>query len=300
MTADTTVGARQATPEKMRPYNGERIKTAGIYEFVPFDSYHGDLCDGLSVSASTLSMLHNTCAARAFAHHYSNPDQVEYEGSEATEFGQQAHCFIVEGERTFNQRYSIKPAGLNLATKEGRLWKAAHAGQDYLSTEDHEHFKGMREALMKHPYARQAFMFGRPEISCCTKDTETGLWRKTRPDYLRPGLALDYKTTRVTSREAWRRQAVSLCYNISAAYCIDVLRELGETVNYAFVVQEKTPPYCVAVRVLSDEFIQAGREMYRAALRRFADCYAKNTWPGYPDVEVVEMPAWALRQLEAA
>jgi hypothetical protein len=41
--------------QKIRPYNGERIKTPGIYEFVPFDIYHGDLCDGLSVSGSTLT-----------------------------------------------------------------------------------------------------------------------------------------------------------------------------------------------------------------------------------------------------
>jgi hypothetical protein len=285
------------TNQKIRPYNGERIKTPGIYEFVPFDLYHGDLCDALSVSASTLTALHNTCPARAFAHHYSNPDQVPHENSDATEFGQQAHCFLVEGERTFNQRYAFKPAGLSLATKEGRLWKAAHAGQDYISAEDHEDLKGMREALMTHPHARLAFRVGRPEVSCVVKDKETGLWLKTRPDYLRLGLALDYKTTRVTSRDAWRRQAVSLCYHVSAAFCIDIMAELGEPVNYAFVVQEKSPPYCVAVRVLSEEFVAAGRQIYRAALRNFADCFAKNEWPSYPDVETIEMPAWAQRQL---
>lgn len=284
----------------MRPFTGMRISTPGIYEFVPFGTYHGDLCDSLSVSASSLKLLYDTCPARAFAHHYSNPERVEYEGTEATEFGQQAHCFVVEGERTFNQRYSIKPAGLNLSTKEGRLWKAAHAGQDYLSTENYEHIKGMDEALKRHPRAKAAFFGGRPEISCAIKDKETGIWLKTRPDYLRPGLALDYKTTIVTSREAWRRQALNLSYHISAALCIDVLRELGEEVNYAFVVQEKTPPYCVAVRVLSEDFIDAGRRIYRAALRQFADCFSRNDWPSYPEVEVVEMPAWALRQLEAA
>jgi hypothetical protein len=150
----------------------------------------------------------------------------------------------------------------------------------------------MRDELVRHPIAKKAFTGGKPEVSAAWKDAETGLWLKTRPDYLRSGLALDYKTTITVSREAWRRQAANLRYHISAAFCIDILAHLGEQLDYAFVVQEKTPPYCVAVRVLSAEFLQAGRTIYRDALRTFADCAAKGVWPGYPEVETVEIPPW--------
>jgi hypothetical protein len=99
---------------------------------------------------------------------------------------------------------------------------------------------------------------------------------------------LNYKTTRTGSREQWRRQARALKYHASAAFCIDVMATLGEKINYAFIVQEKTPPYLVAVRVLTDQSLDAGRTIYRNALQRFAECYRANDWPGYPDVETVD------------
>jgi hypothetical protein len=129
------------------------------------------------------------------------------------------------------------------------------------------------------------------------KDAETGLWLKTRPDYLRLGLALDYKTTRVTSREAWRRQAVSLCYNVSAAFCIDVMRELDEKRELRLRRAGEVAAL-LRGRARAERGVPRGRPLiYRKALRTFADCYAKNDWPGYPDVETIEMPAWAARQL---
>lgn len=279
----------QVQAQRIRPHTGAKISTPGLYEGVPFDLYHGDLCDSLSVSASTLVTLAGTCPARAWAHHYANPDHVPNEDTEATDFGSAAHAFIVEGEKAFYDRYAVKPPGLNLATSQGRLWKAAHGGQEAVSADNFEHIQGMREALMRHPHARMAFRLGRPEISVAARDAETGLWLKARPDYWRLGLAINYKTTRTGNREQWRRQARALRYHASAAFCVDLLAALDEPANYAFVVQEKTPPYLVAVRVLTDQSLDAGRAIYRNALQRFAECFRANDWPGYPDIENVDM-----------
>src|SRR5262249_53574619 len=148
---------------------------------------HGDLCNGLSVSASTLTMLYNTCPARAYAHHYSNPLCQPFPDTEATEFGTAAHCYLMEGEVEFGRRYVIRPRELNLTTKEGRLWKAAHAGQDWVTGEDYEAILGMQAALLGHSQARVALQYGQPEVTAAIRDAETGIWLKTRPDYLRIG-----------------------------------------------------------------------------------------------------------------
>lgn len=278
----------QIQSQRIRPHNGAKISVAGLYDGVSMGAYHSDLCDGVSVSASTLITLYNTCPARSWAHHYANPQRVEQEDTEATDFGTAAHAYIVEGEKAFHDRYAVKPAGLNLATTPGRLWKTTHVGREIISADNFEHIQGMREALMAHPHARVAFRLGRAELSGVARDAETGLWLKTRPDYWRLGLALNYKTTRTGSREQWRRQARNLRYHASAAFCIDVMAALGERINYAFIVQEKTPPYLVAVRVLTDQSLEAGRTIYRGALQKFAECYARGEWPGYPDVETID------------
>jgi hypothetical protein len=272
-----------------------RLAEPGCYSGVPMAVYHGDLCEGLSVSASTLVLMHRTCPARAWAHHYANPAAVPSVDTDATVFGTQAHALIIEGRAAFERRYAVRPHGMNLTTTEGRLWKALHSGLEHVTQPDWNDMVGMQFALSAHPAARHAFSEGAAEVTCTVHDDDTGLWLKCRPDYLRDGLALNYKTTRMASREAWRNQAHTLGYHIGAAFTVDVLAKLGLKVNYAFVVQEKTFPYLPAVRVLDDDFLDAGRQIYKRALVEFAEHAEKNDWPGYDSVETVSLPPWAGR-----
>jgi hypothetical protein len=156
----------------------------------------------------------------------------------------------------------------------------------------------MAIGLTMNPGTAHAFEEGRAEVTAIVQDKETGVWLKARPDYLRPGLAINYKTTRSAEKGRWMRQAWDLGYCVSAALTSDVLQQLGERVHYCFVTQEKTVPYLATARVLSDDHLQAGRMIYRRALQRFADCAAKGQWPGYADgVETIPYPPWAERIL---
>lgn len=270
-----------------------KIIAPGIYPGISLDAYHGDLCDGLSVSASSLFLMHRSCPAKAFAYHYSNPDQLDDDDTEAKVFGTAAHCLILEGEDAFFQRYVMRPDGMDFRSREGRAWRDANGNREIISASALDTIRAMHKALLAHPVGQWAFADGRPEVTAVAKDAETGIWLKCRPDYLRAGLALNYKTTRDASRLPWQRQAWNLGYSLAASLTVDIFDLLGDKLRYAFVIQEKRPPYLPAVRVLADDFVMGGKMIYRDALRRFADCAAKGSWPGFDEIETVTLPAYA-------
>lgn len=268
----------------------------GLHFNVPMDTYHSDCCEGVSVSGSVLFTLYESCPARALATHYLSPWPREDDASVAMAFGEAAHCYIVEGKKAFGERYAIKPDDMTFVTREGKAWRAEQeaAGRLIIAFRDFEKITQMAIGLAANPAAMNAFDGGAPEVTAICKDDETGLWLKARPDYLRKQLAINYKTALSAAPVPWKRQAWNLGYHVSAALCVDILKALGEPAHYAFVVQEKEAPYLTAVRVLADEFLEAGRLIYRHTLRAFADCVATGKWPGYSEeVETVSLPLWA-------
>lgn len=274
----------------------------GIHFGVDMEHYLGDCCAGPSVSASTLFKLHETCPARAIATHYLSPwGQQDEEDTGATALGTLAHTLILEGDAVFADRYAVKPEDMTFSTREGKAWRAEAeaSGKEIVRAVDVEMARSFRDAIMAHPAARNAFTGGAPEVTAVTQDAETGIWLKARPDYLRKGLAINLKTADDASEAGWtRKNAVKFGYHVSAALCVDVLRDLGERAHYAFVIVEKKQPYCVAVRVLDDAFMEAGRIIYRRALATFAECLSAGKWTGYGDeVSTVPIPGWLDRQL---
>lgn len=276
----------------------------GLHRNVPMETYHGNCCPGVSVSGSTLWALHDSCPAKALSKHYLSPwaeddeEPASQEDTAAKAFGSAAHAYLIEGKEVFNTQYAVKPDGMSFATKEGKAWRADHQDRRIVTFKEFEKITGMAVGIASNPAAHSAFSEGEPEVTAIYQDPETKLWLKIRPDYLRPSLAINYKTTRNAAREPWMRDAWNLGYAVSAALCVDVLKALGQEAHYAFVTQEKTPPYLCAVRVLSDDFLQGGRMIYRRALQRFADCLAADKWPGFADgVETISLPPWADRIL---
>lgn len=271
----------------------------GLHYDVPMETYHGNCCPGPSVSGSVLWDLHSSCPAKAVARHYLKPDDDDEEKTtEAKAFGTAANTYIIEGVETFEERYAVKPAGMNFSKKDGIAWRDSHSEFEIITAAAYEKILGMSEGLQKNEATANAFTGGKPEVTAIIKDRETGLYLKARPDYLRPGLALNYKTTKSLGGEDFMRDAWKYGYCVSAAICTDVLKLLGEPAPYCIVAQEKTKPFLAKAYVLSDDYIIGGRMIYRRALRKFADCLSSGKWEGYGDeVGTLAYPPWAERIL---
>jgi hypothetical protein len=277
------------------------ITAPGIYAGIDAADYHADrdMAPAPSLSSSGARKLLTACPA-VYWYEREHPP----EPSEALDVGTAAHEWLLEGE-TWPQRFTVLPADHSGATKEGKARVAAirEAGKRPLRAEDFATIRAMKAALEAHPFAGAAFKNGRAEQSVYWQDSETGIWCRARPDWLPSAgsILVDYKTCRSAAPEDLRRAIADYGYHQQAAWYCDGVRAVGaiERPGFAFVFQEKAPPYCVVVVALSETALQWGGLLNMRARRVFADCLAAGRWPGYADdVVTLELPAWAEKRLQ--
>jgi hypothetical protein len=161
----------------------------------------------------------------------------------------------------------------------------------------------MAEALAKHRLASQLLSEGKAEVSAFCPDERTGVLRRARFDHLGPAIVTDYKTADCADPWVWvRRNAYPHGYFQQQPWYLDLLRDLGYGVQaFAFIVQEKNPPYLVEVIELDAEAEALGRARNRRALEIYRDCTEAGVWPGYsPDdtYTTVSLPGYAFRDDE--
>lgn len=189
-------------------------------------------------------------------------------------------------------------------TKDAKEAKeAARAeGKIPLLTADHERVKAMADALASHRLAMRLLSEGRPEVSAFAVDEATGVLRRGRFDWLGETILTDYKTCACAEPLAFVKAAANFGYHMQAAWYSDLATDLGHPAQaFAFIAQEKEPPYLVTVIELPPELVSIGRDRNRRALERFRDCTESGIWPGYvPDDTFAQPPAprWALYDQE--
>jgi hypothetical protein len=284
-----------------------KITTPGVYD-MPIEVYHSDICSGPSISSSGLRMID----AKSPLHYWDtsplNPDRYVEPPKTHFDLGRAVHTLIL-GEEGFATKYIVRP-------KEWRDWRTAaaqawrdaqaEAGLTVLVPDDLETIRGIANRLKAHPLVKGGILSGEIERSLIWKDKETGVWLKSRPDVLPYGgeLVADLKTCSDASGDFVRRSINDHGYHMQLALCGIGIRELlGREISdddYALVFVETKRPFAVNVKPIAAEAIVYGRMQLRRALRKFADCFIKNEWPGVDDDGITaHLPAWRVKQLEA-
>lgn len=218
--------------------------------------------------------------------------------------GRYLHTLLLEPETVHD--YIIMPE-CDRRTKEGKeiyqIFLNSSDGKTVLKKEMHDTAIAMCVAVMTHPLARNMIIGGEAEYSYFSEDKETGLSKKTRPDYKKNNALIDIKSAADAGYEEFSKQAGKLGYHLQAAYYLDVHNEAtGENIkDFFFIVAEKKPPYAVAVYQLNELDIDAGRQAYRAALNEYADYLRRKNNSedlsqyihGYPPViSMLSIPHW--------
>lgn len=277
------------------------VTAPGVYDGMPEDVYHSDPVPGGSLSASGAKMLlPPSCPAR---YEY---DRLHPKPKAAFDYGTAAHKLVLG-------------TGPEIVIVDAADWRTNKAKQ----ARDEAHERGavpllisafgqveqMAAALRRHPLASALLdpAYGQPEQSLFWEDSQAGIWRRARLDWLRHPVAgrrlliPDYKTADSAAPENFRRAAANFGYHLQNANYVDGARALGldDEPVFLFIVQEKTPPFLVNVIGLEDPAIEAGRERMRMACEIWRDCTEAGRWPGYPeDITYVSLPPWAERPLE--
>lgn len=270
------------------------IPTIGIHHNVPPEIYHR----WQALSNSWLSHL-RISPAHLLDLMESGPD----ESTPAQAFGTAVHCAVLE-HQVFDDRYAIQPEDMNGSTKAGRAFRTAarKAGRVVLTCKEGRGC--MAIARRARANKRMAEWRKRPhytEVSLCWE--RDGYLCKARIDLMVPGLNdfADLKTTITASPEGFARHIARYRYHVQLAWYADGLRALtGDTWNAFIVAAEKRRPFLVTIHAL-----EQGGIAHCAAIaecdRLFAlykSCCESSTWPGYPDVNDIVLPDWAIEETE--
>lgn len=281
-----------------------RISQNGLYD-ISMEVYHSDCCDGPSISSGGLNLINSECPAVYWGRSYLNPNGQSDIDTKALAVGKAAHSLAL-GEPEFNSHFAILPFD-SLRTNEAKAWrdKTEAEGKTILRADDFVMVKEMAAAIKRSPQCARAFRDGKPERSLIWRDEETGVWLKSRPDWLpddpASGWVIDYKTTADLRPRKFSAQAFECGYHLQAALQVDACRAvLGvDPVGIGHVVQEKSPPYLAELRLFTPEQIDFGRREYRRALRAFARCWASKRWPGYTtEPQYIETPYYIAKNME--
>jgi len=161
----------------------------------------------------------------------------------------------------------------------------------------------MRAALAADPLASEAFKGGMIEKSLFWKDTETGIWCRSRPDFISDslGYTINLKTAARADPDSVQKAVANLGYFQSQAWELDAVEAVLGTRpgKSALVVVSTTYPITVITGWIDPEALAKGRDLNRFARGVFAWCQATSEWPGYrpvlheePTAYTFSLPYW--------
>lgn len=283
---------------------GRLITRAGIYANVDIDRYHGDLCDGPSVSKSGL----HTLVSRSPAHFWDacpwNMDALPRKRSDALDFGKAVHMLLL-GEKGFCEKYVLK-AHEAYRSNEAKAWRDHQeaGGKTIISQGQIDQIRTMRDSLAGHQLIQQGVLNGRVEMSLFTK-LDSGIWLKSRPDVIPmdSGFYADLKTCVSIEYDDLERTIWNYGYHIQAAVVRMCAMALGLPFEeFVLVFVEKTPPHVVRPIVLKSSALDFGQTQALLGLKVLAECLKRNEWPGPQgfgiESEYGSIPGWAEKRFE--
>ena len=225
--------------------------------------------------------------------HYLYAVTHERETTAALAFGTAAHKYILEPDDFWNH-YALAPQ-VDRRTKAGKeAWAAFQAdlgGKSAITQDDLQTIIQMDAAICSSETATTLLKTGDHEVPIEWKDPETGEPCKCRPDcmtaYNGQDYIVDYKTTTSCEDGAFERACYKYGYKLQAAmYADGAFNSQMIPYKFAFVAQEKTPPYAVRVYFCDDGFMDEGMEIFRDLMGIYHKCRVLDEWPGYDDTEL--------------
>lgn len=226
------------------------------------------------------------------AHYRYAVDHPE-EPTPALLFGTAAHKYILEPDKFWDE-YVIPPK-VDRRTKAGKEeWTEfleESRGKTIINEEDMDKIMAMDSAIDQNPTASALLRSGEHEVPIEWMDTPTKLKCKCRPDVLTEyngrKYIVDYKTTKSCAGNSFEWSCRDYGYKLQAGmYTLGVFHDRLEDYGFAFVAQEKKPPYAVRVYFCDPGFVDEGIDLFHELIGQLDECIKTGIWRGYEDREV--------------
>lgn len=265
----------------------------GIYHDISNEQYHS----GSGISNSGLGDILQS-PYHFYARHLdpARPPRAE---TQSQQDGTLAHCAILEPE-AFNDRYVVGP-DVRRGTKAWKAFEEDHPGKTVIKPDQYTTAMRQREAVWRIADVAEALSKGRPEVSAYWKDEQTGVLCRCRPDWVHDAgtgvILLDVKTYGDASPSEFERQVARMRYHRQDPFYSDgySIASGRPVLGFIFVAVEAAWPHAASAVMLDDDSRASGRNQYRRALDIYAECLAKNEWPGYSNsIGLIRIPEWAM------
>lgn len=234
-----------------------------------------------------------------------NYNRLNQKDRDAFRFGRVLHEMIIEDKEplVFHAPINQKTGeeyGANTKKMEDakNLFKQENQNQDFLSVSEYAAAIAMKESV----YQKTQLFNGKGynEFSFFADCDETGLKLKCRPDRIKGMVMIDLKT--IDKIQDFEKHIEKLLYFVQASFYLDVFeKSTGKKINkFCFVFVEKVPPFDCVVCVLSSDYIEAGRQLYKKALIDIKNCTSLGRYRGImKDKEFIEIEPtnWTLRRV---
>ena len=225
------------------------------------------------------------------------------EQTEAMILGTAVHAALLEPE-VFKNKYVVAPKFDRRTTKgkaDYTLFCVENMGKLILTKDEYDHVLAMRDSVFSHPKAKDAFSFKIDPEKEIFFEME-GVACKAKLDAIVPEIntVIDFKTARSATAEQFRRDALSMGYDLQAFWYYEAYKAEFEKYPdyYAFIVVSKEAPYPVGFFEVDKEFLDRGRYCALKHLRKYKECLALDVWPKNEseDVIVISTPEWAMKE----
>jgi len=226
--------------------------------------------------------------------------------TDAFTIGSALHALVLEPQN-FERDFAVKDK-VDARTKAGKEYNASFAelaeGKIVIDEDQVALCEKLVNSIQNHPLSDEYLDgFGEAEVSMFWE--QEGVECRCRPDYIRPdGLIVDVKTAQSANPNAFQNKAFDFRYHVQAAfYSMGFEACYGEKPKgFAFVVVEKTSPYCVTIADSTEEFLDAGRVDAITNLKAFRESQESNYWPSYNQDKVFQLgvPSYKKKLCEEA
>lgn len=242
--------------------------------------------------------------------------------TESTDYGNLIDCYILDN-KSFDNKYAVAPKEyFNEAKGEDKPWNWNATFCKEWRSEQIQHGKAVIKAedleacKMANTTMRGNKIIGKLLSSSDKQVMLTGVWQDKSglniplkalidivpsKDSMFSQYLCDLKTCRSASPSQWPREVWKYGYHVQAAFYADMYHAaIGEARDgFVHILQESYEPYELGRRLLSEEFIEEGREKYQHALGKYCRCLQSGIWPGYDDDKDRSIDGFTITEPEA-
>jgi len=234
--------------------------------------------------------------------HYKANSKRRFKASSVMTIGTATHCKALEGDKTFESNFILKPDGIKYTTKEGKEWREANSKKTILVNDGFDRqwdsVMGMTEALRQMAWFNPEQPDYRKYNEVSFYWNENGIRCKARLDRILVTddevHVIDLKTTDSISVEKFQSKAVDLGYDFQAGWYSHAAQLVYQKpVRFTFVAIERNEPWSVGIFEVPPEMLEEARTKNRVALETLKRCIDTNEWPGVdPEPRMLEYPRW--------